>query len=226
MKRGARGRFAVTVLAVVSGAAALARGEEKKGSDFAAALDEAVAQARSGDRAKAAEALLALAAEYPNSAPVYYNLGLTYEFDADGNRYKGDGLNAAASYYQAALKLDEGFTPARYNLAVVWHELGNLDAAAAEYRLVARAGGALARKAEYNLALIMKAQRRPQEGVAILERGQDYDDPARVRLLALLAEDVGDVGRAIALWKRALAVDDDPTLSALAVKHLQALRGY
>ena len=195
--------------------------------DFLASLDAAVSVARAGDREKASAALLELAEEFPEEPSAFYNLALTYEFDADGNRYRAENLNVAASYYQQALAVDPGFTPARFNLAVVWHKLGYLDEAAREYRLVARAGGDMAARAEYNLALVLKEQGRLAEAVeALLEAEAPYDDVARVRLLALLAEEAGEAGRAIRLWKRALALDDDPVLSVLATKHLQALRGY
>jgi len=217
-----RGVWPVGVWAVLFVAAAWGEGPE----DFNNALDEAVALARGGDREKAAAALLALAEKYPANPAVYYNLAVTYEFDADGNRYKGDGLNVAVSYYQKALACDPGFTPARYNLAVVWQRLGYITDAAAEYRLVAARAGPLRARAVYNLALVLKKQRKPAEAAATLEKIKPYDDAASVRLLALVAEDNGDVGRAIALWKRALALDNSPAYSALAVKHLQTLRGY
>jgi len=202
-------------------------GAEEPPADFFASLDDAVSEARAGDREKAGEALLELAAEYPDEPAVFYNLGLACEFDEDGNRYRAENLNVAAAYYQQALAADPGFTPARFNLAVVWHKLEYLDEAAREYRIVARAGGDLAARAEYNLALVLKEQGRYAEAEdALTASPAPYDDVARVRLLALLAEDAGEVGRAIRLWKRALALDEDPVLSALATKHLQALRGY
>jgi tetratricopeptide (TPR) repeat protein len=196
-------------------------------SPFAEALDEAVAAARAGDREKAAAMLLELSEEYPDEPAAFYNLAMTYEFDRDGNRYRGDTLALAASYYQRALALDPLFTPARLNIAVIWHRLGYLEEAAREYRLVVKGGGEFGRRAENNLALVLKAERRPEEAEALLTKSEaPYEDASRVRLLALLAEDAGDVGRAIRLWKRALALDEDPALSALAFKHLQALRGY
>jgi tetratricopeptide (TPR) repeat protein len=194
---------------------------------FAEALDEGVGFARAGDRQRASEVFLGLASEYPGEAAILYNLALTYEFDADGNRYKGDNLNLAASYYEEALAADSGFTPARYNVAVVWHKLGYLDEAAREYRLVAKSGGELGRRAEYNLALLLREKGLAEEASELLLRDEAaYDDASRVRLLALLAEDAGEVGRAIRLWKRALEIGDNPTFNALAVKHLSALRGY
>lgn len=221
--------YAKLVLLFTAPAAAFlftAAGAEEP-ADFLASLDEAVAEARAGDREKASAALLEIAEEYPNEPSVFYNLALTYEFDEDGNRYRAENLNVAAAYYQQALAADPGFTPARFNLAVVWHKLGYLDEAAREYRLVARADGDLAAGAEYNLALILKEQGRLAEAEEVLLEAQaPYDDVARVRLLALLAEDAEETGRAIRLWKRALALDDDPVLSVLATKHLQALRGY
>jgi len=204
-----------------------AAGAQELPAEFTASLDDAVAEARAGDREKAGTALLDLAEQYPDEPSVFYNLALSYEFDKDGNRYRNENLNVAAAYYQQALAVDPGFTPARFNLAVVWHKLGYLDEAAKEYRLVARAGGDLAARADYNLALVLKEQGRFAEAEEVLvEAAAPYDDAARVRLLALLAEDAGEIGRAIRLWKRALALDDDPVLSVLATKHLQALRGY
>jgi tetratricopeptide (TPR) repeat protein len=204
----------------------VAAAEEPAGK-FLASLDGAVSEARAGDREKASAELLELAEEYPDEPSVFYNLALTYEFDEDGNRYRAENLNVAAAYYQQALAVDAGFAPARFNLAVVWHKLGYLDEAAREYRFVARAGGEMAARAEYNLALVLKEQGRFAEAEEVLvEAEAPYDDVARVRLLALLAEDAGEIGRAIRLWKRALALDDDPVLSVLATKHLQALRGY
>jgi tetratricopeptide (TPR) repeat protein len=194
---------------------------------FAEALDEAVGFARAGDREKASEAFLELAAEYPGEAAILYNLALTYEFDADGNRYKSENLNLAASYYEEALAADPRFSPARFNVAVVWHKLGYLEEAAREYRLIAKGGGELGRRAEYNLALVLREKGQTEEAADILKKGAGvYDDVSRVRLLALLAEDAGEVGRAIRLWKRALALGDNAVLNALAVKHLQALRGF
>ncbi len=203
-----------------------ARGQEIP-SPFAAALDEAVAAARAGDREKAAALLLKLSEEYPDEPSTFYNLALTYEFDADGKRYRGDTLSLAASYYQRALALDPLFTPARLNIGVIWHRLGYLEEAAREYRLVVKGGGEFAPRGENNLALVLRAEGRPKEAEAVLTKSKaSYEDASRVRLLALLAEDAGEVGRAILLWKRALALDDNPALSALAFKHLQALRGY
>jgi tetratricopeptide (TPR) repeat protein len=206
--------------------AAVGRGQESA-PVFTAALDEAVGFARAGDRKKASEILLETAAEYPEESAILYNLALTYEFDGDGNRYQGDNLNLAVSYYEEALAADPDFTPARFNVAVVWHKLEYLSEAAREYRLVAEEGGELGRRAEYNLALVLKEKGLPREAEEVLEKDEGvYDDVSRVRLLALLAEDAGDVGRAIRLWKRALELEDDPLLNPLAVKHLQALRGY
>jgi Flp pilus assembly protein TadD len=196
-------------------------------ADFSASLDEAVAKARAGDRETAAAAFASLVEAHPEEPSAYYNLALLYEFDQDGNRYQGENLNVAAAYYLQALAVDEAFTPARFNAAVVWHKLGYREEAAREYRLVARAGGELARRAEYNLALVLKEQGRFAEAEKVLVAAEaPYDDVARVRLLALLAEEAGEVGRAIRLWKRALALDDEPVATALAVKHLQELRGY
>lgn len=206
--------------------ATAARGQNGTAA-FAEALDEAVGFARAGDREKASEVFLELASEHPGEAAILYNLALTYEFDADGNRYTGENLNLAASYYEEALVADPHFNPARFNVAVVWHKLGYLEEAAREYRLIAKSGGALSRRAEYNLALVLRERGFTEEAANALKKGEGvYDDVSRVRLLALLAEDAGEVGRAIRLWKRALALGDNPILNALAVKHLQALRGY
>ena len=114
--------------------AVAARGQSDTAA-FAEVLDEAVGFARGGDREKASEAFLELAAEYPGEAAILYNLALTYEFDADGNRYKGENLNLAASYYEEALAADPRFSPARFNVAVVWHKLGYLEEAARKYKL-------------------------------------------------------------------------------------------
>ncbi len=225
--RLARRSYFLTVAAaafLLSGASARAQTEV---TAFEASLDEAVGLARAGDRQKASEILLTLASEYPAESAILYNLALTYEFDADGNRYQGENLNLAASYYEEALAADPGFTPARFNVAAVWQKLGLLDEAAREYRLVAQNGGELGRRAEYNLALVLMEKGLIGEAEDELMKGEGtYDDVSRVRLLALLAEDKGEVGRAIRLWKRALALDDDPILNTLAVKHLQTLRGY
>jgi tetratricopeptide (TPR) repeat protein len=209
------------------GAATLCAAEETDADEFLAALDAAVETARAGDRAAASEQLGALTERYPREPAAYYNLALTYEFDGDGNRYRGENLNLAATYYQQALALDPDFTPARFNLAVIWHKLEYAVEAEREYRLVAREGGELGRRAEINLALVLKERGRPREAAQVLTADDEaYDDVGRVRLLALLAEDAGEPGKAIRLWKRALALDDDPTLNALAVRHLQTLRGY
>ncbi len=217
--------FTVAAAAFLLNAVA-ARGQSDT-TAFAEALDEAVGLARAGDREKASEAFLELAAEYPGEAAILYNLALTYEFDADGNRYKGENLNLAASYYEEALAADPRFNPARFNVAVLWHKLGYLEEAAREYRLITKGGGELGRRAEYNLALVLKERGLTEEAADILKKGEGvYDDVSRVRLLALLAEDAGEVGRAIRLWKRALALGDNAVLNALAVKHLQALRGF
>lgn len=209
----------------LSGTRAIAAGPGG-GEDFNKKLDEAVALARGGDRERGEAAFSELAREYPGEAAVFYNWALVYEFDADGNRYRGENLNLATAYYRQALAVDPAFLPARLNLAVVLHRLGYLNDAAAEYRVVIKAGGPLAAPARYNLALVLKSQNRPGEAAAVLEEIKPYDEPAYVRLLALLAEDQGEVGRAIALWKRALALDSSPAYTALAVKHLQTLRGY
>jgi tetratricopeptide (TPR) repeat protein len=209
---------------LLNGASARAQAEV---TAFEASLDEAVGLARAGDRQKASDILLNLASEYPAEPAILYNLALTYEFDADGNRYQSENLNLAASYYEEALVADPAFTPARFNVAAVWQKLGLLDEAAREYRLVAQNGGELGRRAEYNLALVLMEKDLIGEAEDELMKGEGtYDDVSRVRLLALLAEDKGEVGRAIRLWKRALALDDDPVLNTLAVKHLQTLRGY
>lgn len=224
--RDARFLGAALAAAFLWGAATL-HAEEASGDEFLAALDAAVETARAGDRAAASEQLEALSEKFPREPAVYYNLALTYEFDEDGNRYRGENLNLAATYYQQALALDPDFTPARFNLAVVWQKLGFPVEAEREYRLVAREGGELARRAEVNLALVLKERGSPGEAARILTAEDEvYDDVGRVRLLALLAEDAGEPGKAIRLWKRALALDDDPTLNALAVRHLQTLRGY
>jgi tetratricopeptide (TPR) repeat protein len=209
---------------LLSGAAVRAQSEI---TPFAASLDEAVGLAQAGDRQKASEILLKLASEYPQEPAILYNLALTYEFDADGNRYRGENLNVAASYYEEALAADPGFTPARFNVAAVWQKLGFLEEAAREYRLVAEKGGEFGRRAEYNLALVLMEKGLFAQAEEALTKGEGtYDDVSRVRLLALVAEDQGEVGRAIRLWKRALALNDDPILSALAARHLQTLRGY
>lgn len=196
--------------------------------DYYTALDEAVAAARAGERARGRELFLDILANYPARPEGYYNLGITYEYDSDGARYGDDELlSSAVAYYQSALELDPGFLPARYNLAVVWSKLGFADEAARNYRVVMAAGGVLGADAEYNLALLLKEQGRPAEATDVLSRSKtSLDDSARVRLLALCAEDQGDIGRAIALWKRMLALDDRPPYNALAQKHLATLRGY
>jgi hypothetical protein len=75
--------------------------------------------------------------------------------------------------------------------------------------------------------LLLREKGLAEEAAEILTKDEGaYDDVSRVRLLALLAEDAGEVGRAIRLWKRALAMGDNPVFNALAVKHLSALRGY
>ena len=75
--------------------------------------------------------------------------------------------------------------------------------------------------------MVLRERDLTEEAADILKQGEGvYDDVSRVRLLALLAEDAGEVGRAIRLWKRALALGDNAVLNALAVKHLQALRGF
>jgi len=202
-------------------------GPTDAGADYGRALDEAVAAARGGDREAARGFFVKLAAEYPGKPEIYYNGALTWEFDDDGNRYRGKELNRAAAGYQKALEVDADFVPARFNLGVVWQKLGYLEEAARDYRLVAKSGGDLAAQAEYNLALVLKAQGRPAEAAAVLEKEKlAYDDAARVRLLALLAEATGDYGRAIALWKRTLVLDETPPWGALGRKHLRTLREY
>ncbi len=221
--------FPVRVMATAAALWAIAApclANETAGDDFAAALDEAVAAARTGDREKAAEELEFLAQQYQEEPVVFYNLAVSYEFDEDGNRYRGANLNVAASYYQQALALDPAFAPALFNLGVVWQKLEFWDAAAAAYRLAAKGDDDIAGRAAYNLALVLKEQGRADAAATVLKEGDPYDDVARVRLLALLAEDRGEVGRAIRLWKRALALGDTPPLNALAVQHLQTLRGY
>ena len=195
--------------------------------EFGAALDDAVAAARSGDRVTAVSLLTRMNEAYPGEPAVLYNLGLTYEFDADGNRYKSKTLFTAAANYTRALELDPSFGPARYNLAVVWHRLGYLEEAARHYRLAAQLGGDVARRATYNLALVLKEEGRSDEAAALLENDKStFEDAARVRLMALLAEDRGDTARALALWKRALALDNSPPFNSLATRHIQTLRGY
>jgi hypothetical protein len=44
--------------------------------------------------------------------------------------------------------------------------------------------------------------------------------------LALLAEETRDYARALALWKRALALEDKPPYGAMVRKHLETLRAY
>jgi Flp pilus assembly protein TadD len=216
----------------VAGGAETAAGEGGVGGptppkEFGAALDEAVAAARSGDRATAVSLLTQLTEAYPAEPAVLYNLGLTYEFDADGNRYKSKTLFTAAANYTRVLELDPSFGPARYNLAVVWHRLGYLEEAARHYRLAAQLGGDVARRATYNLALVLKEEGRSAEAEALLENDKgSFDDAARVRLMALLAEDQGDTARALALWKRALALDNSAPFNTLAARHIQTLRGY
>jgi tetratricopeptide (TPR) repeat protein len=227
---GARKGPRVWVAAAALAASALcsfpAHAVDEPDADFSSRLDEAVAAARAGDRDHALELLYEIDAEYPDRPVVQYDLALVFEFDEDGNRYENVNLNIAAAFYREALALEPSFAPARFNLGVVWQKLGYLDEAAAEYRLAAHSPGAIASRAQYNLALVLKEQGRYEEAVAALKQNDPYDDAARVRLLALLAEDLGEVGRAIGLWKRALEMDDSPTPTALGVKHLQALRGY
>lgn len=201
--------------------------EAANAGEFLPALDAAVEAARAGDRAAASEQLGTLTEQFPHEPAAYYNLALTYEFDEDGNRYRGKNLNLAATFYQQTLALNPDFTPARFNLAVIWHKLGYAAEAEREYRLVAREGGELGRRAEVNLALVLKERGRPREAEEVLATSEAvYDDVVRVRILALLAEDAGEPGKAIRLWKRALALDNNPTLNALAVRRLQTLRGY
>jgi len=231
------GLFAVVLLAAGAGyTAGITVGGEPVASapeleptkNYYQGLDEAVAAASAGERGRARELFLQLIGQFPARPEVFYNLGLTYEYDEDGARYKDENLLAsAAAYYQSALDLDPGFLPARYNLAVLWHKLGYADEAARHYRLVIAAGGYAAPDAEYNLALLLKGQGRAAEAAGLLENSKtSLDDPARVRLLALLAEDQGDVGRAIALWKRMLALEDQPPFNYFAQKRLATLRGY
>lgn len=59
---------------------------------------------------------------------IYYALGLLYEFNALGERY-GEGFNkqSAKEAYQNALSIDPKFSPARYNLTILYLRDGDLE---------------------------------------------------------------------------------------------------
>lgn len=68
------------------------------------------------------------AKKYFNDPRIYYGLGLLYEFNNLGERY-GEGFlkTSAEEAYQNALSIDSAFSPARYNLAILYIRGGDLD---------------------------------------------------------------------------------------------------
>lgn len=195
--------------------------------EFFKAMDEAVRFSLSGDKTEAASAYLAIIAGGYNRTEPLYNLGVLAEYDENGNRYAGDDLDYAAGFYEAALEEEPDYYPARLNLAVVYYKTGFIDDAVIEYRKLLGTGSPEENSARYNLALIAIGQNRYDEAIELLEAAENpYEDVRHLMVLAFLNEKVGAPGRAIRLWKRALAEEAIGSFAAVAEKHLRGLRGY
>jgi tetratricopeptide (TPR) repeat protein len=202
-------------------------GEPQTRTEFLEALDNAVRFSVGGDKAEAATAYLALIAGGYNRTEPLYNLGVLAEHDEKGTRYAGDDLDYAAGFYIAALAEDPDYHPARLNLAVVYHNAGLVNDAAIEYRKMLNTNSPEEDVARYNLALIVIEQGRYDEAVELLEGAEEpYGDVRRLMVLALLNEKIGARGRAIKLWKRAMAEETVGPFAVVAERHLRELRGY
>jgi tetratricopeptide (TPR) repeat protein len=218
--------------AVADAAAAVSAGiepadEVQTRDEFFEAMDEAVRFSLGGDKTEATSAYLAIIAGGYNRTEPLYNLGVLAEYDEKGTRYAGDDLDYAAGFYKAALEDDPDYYPARLNLAVVYHKTGFIDDAVIEYRKLLGTDSPEENSARYNLALIAIDQNRYDEAIELLEGAVDpYEDVRHLMVLALLNEKVGAPGRAIKLWKRALAEESIGPFAVVAERHLRELRGY
>jgi tetratricopeptide (TPR) repeat protein len=218
--------------AVADAAAAISAGIEPAGEiqtrdEFFKAVDEAVRFSLGGDKTEAASAYLAIIAGGYNRTEPLYNLGVLAEYDENGTRYAGDDLDYAAGFYSAALEENPDYYPARLNLAVFYHKTGFIDDAVIEYRKLLGTGSPEEDSARYNLALIAIDQNRYDEAIELLEGAANpYEDVRHLMVLAFLNEKVGAPGRAIKLWKRALAEESVGSFAVVAERHLRELRGY
>jgi len=99
--------------------------------------------------------------EHPSSAEGYTLLGLVYSEQKNTSR--------ALSAFEEAVKLDPKSTRARNDMGNLYAAEGRIDLAEKEFREVLRLNPA-DRDGNYNLGLVLLAEKKPPEAIAYLER--------------------------------------------------------
>lgn len=111
--------------------------------------------------------------EHPSSAEGYALLGLVYS--------EQKNTSAALSTFQVALKFNPKSTQARNGIGNLYAGEGKLDLAEKEFREVLRISPA-DRDGNYNLGLVLLAQKKPLEAATYLERVHPQDIASRFNL--------------------------------------------
>ena len=111
--------------------------------------------------------------KHPSSAEGYALLGLVYS--------EQKNTSAALSAFQQALKLDPKLVRARNDLGNLYAADGKIDLAERQFREVLRLSPA-DRDGNYNLGLVLLAQKKPLEALTYLQRVHPRDIPSRFNL--------------------------------------------
>ena len=111
--------------------------------------------------------------EHPSSAEGYALLGIVYSEQKNTTR--------ALAAFEEALKLDPKSTRARNDMGNLYAALGKIDLAEKQFREVLRLNPA-DHDGNYNLALVLLAEKKPLEAIPFLERVHPEDTASRFNL--------------------------------------------
>lgn len=178
-----------------------------------------------GEFAEAATHLRKAVAVEPNRADSHFHLGRAIHGEAGGAR---EMLQEAARHYQQALGLRPDYVMARYQVALVMESLGDLAAAAEQYRLVIAAAPEDVRTLN-NLAWILATAndgelRNGEEAIGLAETAARLTNrhvPAFLDTLAAAYAETGQFERAIEVATEALGgldVASEPLANELRMR--------
>ena len=111
--------------------------------------------------------------EHPSSAEGYALLGIVYS--------EQKNTTAALAAFEEALKLDPKSTRARNDMGNLYAAAGKIDLAEKQFREVLRLNPA-DRDGNYNLGLVLLAEKKPLEAIPFLERVHPQDTASRFNL--------------------------------------------
>lgn len=116
-------------------------------------------------------------------------------------------LDAATAWARAAVKLAGSSAPAHLNLGITLDAAGKLDDAAAEYTVATRIKPDYA-TAWWSLGLVEGKRKKLDAAIAALDKARTLSPTAaRTADLGVAWRDKGDLGKAAALFREALAKD-------------------